>query len=138
MPPSARSHVTCVSNQRMTHKNELETVTKSDTHCLLMTASGTVETRVEATVYIKDSDTHFRVQLVDDHPVVLTPPFRRLTGAFFGMKAFLLFEEGGSPPFFSGTRDFCQAADVPVLVMCPCRRGTTSLSSQIKEKEKRS
>ena len=72
VPPSARSHVTCVSNQRMTHNNEFKTVTKSDTHCLLMTASGTVETRVEATVYIKDSDTHFRVQLVDDHPVVLS------------------------------------------------------------------
>ena len=61
-PLAARSQVACVSNQRIINKNEFKTVTKSDTHCLLMTASGTVETRVEATVYIKDSDIYFRVQ----------------------------------------------------------------------------
>ena len=53
---------------------ELQTVTKSDTPCLIMTAIGKVETNEEATVYIKDSDTFLCVcvKLVDDSLAVLS------------------------------------------------------------------
>ena len=51
---------------------ELKTVTKSDTPCLITTANGTVETNEEATVYIKDSDVFLSVKLVDDSPAVLS------------------------------------------------------------------
>ena len=47
---------------------ELQTVTNSDTPCLIITATGTVENNEAVTVYIKDMDTFLCVKLVDDSP----------------------------------------------------------------------
>ena len=50
---------------------ELKTVTKSDTLCLILTACGTVETDEDAMVHSKDLDKYLCAKPVDDSPALL-------------------------------------------------------------------
>ena len=52
---------------------ELETVRISKNPTMVVTANGEVQTREEATVYVKELDLFVTVMLLEETPVVLSP-----------------------------------------------------------------
>ena len=53
-------------------KAEMDTLTKSCSPTMVMTADGAVQTHEEAIVYVKELDIFFTMKVLDNMPVVLS------------------------------------------------------------------